>query len=226
MYIGGIMRKDLVTVSPKTTLVEARELLDQNRIEHLLVLKGGKLAGVVSDRDLKRYWASPATALSAHELAYLLDKVTVGMIMVKTVVTAGPDTTVERAAWIMQTNEISSLPVTVGDKPVGMVTATDVMGVLLAAIGMSEDSRRLSLFVDDYVGRLAKVTAALSAERVNVQSFFCYPVPEYRGLMQVVIRVDGHDGERARAALEEVGFKVMDHYHADITPFLPEGYRP
>ena len=102
----------------------------------------------------------------------MLDKVTVGMIMVKTVVTAGPDTTVERAAWIMQTNGISSLPVTADGRLVGLVTATDVMGVLLAAIGMSEDSRRLSLFVDDYVGRLAGVTGALSGAHINVQSFF------------------------------------------------------
>ena len=95
MYIGSIMRTDLITVAPKTTLVEAKELLEKHRIDHLLVVKNGKLAGVVSDRDLRQNWASPATALSAHELSYLLNTVTLGMIMVKTVVTAGPDTTID-----------------------------------------------------------------------------------------------------------------------------------
>ncbi len=221
MYIGSIMRTDLITVSPKTSLVEAKELLDQNHINHLLVVKNEKLVGVVSDRDLKQNWASPATTLSAHELAYLLQKLTVGMIMVKTVVTATPDITIERAAYIMQVNDISSLPITANGKLVGIVTSTDVMGVLLDAIGMSDQSSRLSVFVDDQVGRLAQVTAALSEMKINIQSFFCYPVPGYTGIVQVVIRVDKNNGEDAKKALEGKGFKVMAKYHQDLGPFLP-----
>ena len=221
MYIGSIMRTDLITVSPKTSLVEAKELLDQNHINHLLVVKNEKLVGVVSDRDLKQNWASPATTLSAHELAYLLQKLTVGMIMVKTVVTATPDITIERAAYIMQVYDISSLPITTNGKLVGIVTSTDVMGVLLDAIGMSDQSSRLSVFVDDQVGRLAQVTAALSEMKINIQSFFCYPVPGYTGIVQVVIRVDKNNGEDAKKALEGKGFKVMAKYHQDLGPFLP-----
>ena len=221
MYIGSIMRTDLITVSPKTSLVEAKELLDQNHINHLLVVKNEKLVGVVSDRDLKQNWASPATTLSAHELAYLLQKLTVGMIMVKTVVTATPDITIERAAYIMQVNDISSLPITTNGKLVGIVTSTDVMGVLLDAIGMSDQSSRLSVFVDDQVGRLAQVTAALSEMKINIQSFFCYPVPGDTGIVQVVIRVDKNNGEDAKKALEGKGFKVMAKYHQDLGPFLP-----
>ena len=112
MYIGTIMHTDLVTVPPDTTLVEARELIESKGIDHLLVVnRKGRLVGIVSGRDLVQNWASPATALSAHELNYLLDKVQVQMIMVKTVVTVAPDTTIERAAYIMQTHNISSLPV-------------------------------------------------------------------------------------------------------------------
>ncbi|MGI6638992.1 MAG: CBS domain-containing protein [Desulfobulbus sp.] len=221
MYIGSIMRTELITVSPKTSLVEARDLLDQNNIDHLLVVKNGKLVGVLSDRDLKQNWASPATTLSAHELAYLLQKLTVDMIMVRTVVTATPDTTIERAAYIMQTHDISSLPVTANSDLVGIVTSTDVMGVLLDAIGMSDDSIRLSLFIDDQIGRLAQVTAALSEAQINIQSFFCYPVAGHSGISQLVIRVDKKDGEQAKEALASKGFKAMTKYSADISSFLP-----
>ena len=106
MYIGRIMRTDLVTVTPDTTLVEARDLIAEKSIDHLLVVdKKEQLIGILSDRDLKQNWASPATALSTHELNYLLQKVEVSMIMVKTVITVEPDTTIERAAYIMQTND-------------------------------------------------------------------------------------------------------------------------
>lgn len=84
MYVGRVMHTDLVTVSPDTPLSNAKDIIAEKRIDHLLVVdKNGKLIGIVSDRDLKQSWASPATALSVHELNYLLSKLTVDMIMVK-----------------------------------------------------------------------------------------------------------------------------------------------
>lgn len=222
MYIGQIMHTNLVTVSPETTLVEAREVIEKNRIEHLLVVdKKGHLIGIVSDRDLKQNWASPATTLSVHELNYLLQKVEVRMIMVKTLKTVAPDTTIERAASIMQTESISSLPVMAGEQLVGIVTSTDVMAVLLQAIGMNEESLRLGVLVDDQIGRLAEVTAILKEARINIQSFFCWPVPEYPDISHLVIRVARAEGDEAIAALSARGFKVLTRYEQDLRPFLP-----
>lgn len=222
MYIGRIMHTDLVTVAPETTLVEARDLIAAKHIEHLLVVnKKGKLAGIVSDRDLKQNWASPATTLSTHELHYLLQKVQVSMIMVKTVVTVAPDTTIERAAYIMQTNNISALPVMIGDELVGIVTSTDVMAVLLQAIGMSDDSVRLGVLVDDAIGRLADVTDILKQAQINIQSFFCWPARDYPEISHLVMRVARKDGAEAVQALEQRGYRVLTRYEKDITPFLP-----
>jgi acetoin utilization protein AcuB len=216
------MHTGLITVKPETTLVEARELIRKNNIKHLLVVnKKGKLAGVVSDRDLKQNWASPATALSVHELGYLLEKVELSMIMVKTVVTVTPDTTVERAAYTMQTNNISSLPVMEGGNLVGIVTVTDVMAVLLRAIGMSDDSLRLGVLVEDSIGRLADVTAILKQKGINIQSFFCWPDREYPAISHLVMRVAKADGDEAVQALEENGFRVLTRYEKDLTPYLP-----
>ena len=223
MYIGRIMHTDLVTIAPETTLVEARDIIADKKIEHLLVVnKKGKLVGVVSDRDLKQNWASPATALSTHELNYLLQKVEVSMIMVKAVVTVTPDTTIERAAFIMQANNISSLPVMAGDELVGIITSTDVMDVLLQAIGMSDNSMRLGVFVEDTIGSLADVTSIMKMEGVNIQSFFCWPVKDYPGITHLVMRVASDDGERAIKALENGGFRVLTKYEKDITPYLPK----
>ncbi|MGA8181059.1 MAG: CBS domain-containing protein, partial [Desulfobacterales bacterium] len=136
MYVGRIMRKHLVTVPPDTTLRKAKEIIQDKRINHLLVVnKDGNLIGIVSDRDVKQSWASPATALSVHELNYLLNQLTVEAIMVKKIITISPGTTIERAAYIMQENRINALPVIESEKLVGIITSTDVMGVLLRAIG-------------------------------------------------------------------------------------------
>lgn len=223
MYIGRIMHTDLITVSPTSSLAQAQELTEKHDIDHLLVVNDRKkLVGIISDRDLKRYWASPATSLSAHELSYLLAKVTVDMIMIKTVVTVSTSTTIERAAYIMQQNRISALPVMEDDELVGIITSTDVMAVLFEAIGISDDSTRLGVFVNDTIGQLHKVTGVLETAGINIQSLLCWPEKKYPGISQMVFRVSAQDGDTAIRTLRESGIKVKLQYEKDITPFLPE----
>jgi acetoin utilization protein AcuB len=217
------MHTDLITVSPQTTLVQARDIIEKNTIDHLLVVNDKKkLVGIISDRDLKQNWASPATSLSTHELNYLLQKVLVSMIMIKTVVTIPTSTTIERAAFIMQQHRISALPVMEGDDLAGIITSTDVMAVLLQAIGISDESVRLSIFVRDSIGTLAKVADALKSEDVNIQSIFCWPDNRYPGITEIVLRVAKEEGVKATTALNAKGFKVKNRYEKDLTPFLPK----
>lgn len=222
MYIDRIMHTDLITVSPRTTLVQARDLIEKKKIDHLLVVNDQKkLVGIVSDRDLKQNWASPATSLSTHELNYLLQKVLVSMIMIKTVVTIPTSTTIERAALIMQQNRISALPVMEEGELAGIITSSDVMAVLLQAIGISDESVRLSIFVRDSIGKLAEVADTLKDEGINIQSLFCWPDNRYPGITEMVLRVANQDGAKAMTALNGKGFKVKNRYEKDLAPFLP-----
>ena len=222
MYIGRIMHTDLITVSPEATLVEAKKLIESKNIDHLLVVdKKGKLIGLLSDRDLKQYWASPATSLSHHELSYLLEKITVESIMVKTIVTVTVDTTIERAAYVMQQHNISSLPVMDGKDLAGIITSTDVMDVLLKAIGMSDTSVRICVLVDDRIGKLAEVSILLRDQNINIQSLVTWPVKGHPGVYQFVMRLSEDDGPRAAAQLNKNGFKVLTHYVKDLSPYLP-----
>jgi len=223
MYVGRIMHTNLITVSPKATLVEARELIEKWAIDHLLVVDNkGKLVGIISDRDLKQYWASPANTLSTHELGYLLEKILVEMIMVKTVVTITTETTIERAAFIMQVNNINSLPVMEDEDLVGIITSTDVMGVLLEAIGMNEESVRITVLVKDRIGAIADVSAILRDQAINIQSMITLPIREHPDVNQLVLRLSGDDGPRAVALLNKNHFKVLTRYVRDLSPFLPD----
>lgn len=223
MYIGKIMHTNLITVAPNASLLDAEKLIRENPIDHLLVVnKKDKLVGIISDRDLKRYWASPATSLSKHELGYLLEKVEVQMIMSKTVITVAPEMTVERAAYIMQVHNVNALPVEEDGELVGIITSTDVMGVLLNAIGMSDSSSRISVYVKDSIGMLATVTTALRDAGVNIQSVFSWPVTNYQGISQLILHIAGADQTQAVKALKEAGYKAQIKYEKDITPFLPE----
>ncbi len=222
MHVGLIMRKDLVTVPPDTSLVQARDLISEKLIDHLLVVdKDEKLVGIVSDRDLKQAWASPATTLSAHELNYLLKQLNVDTIMVKKIITVTPGTTIERAGRIMQENRISALPVMENEKLVGIITTTDVMGVLLDAIGIDGESARFVVLVEDRVGMIAEVSKILKEEQINIRSLVSWPEKAHPGIYQVVLRVGAANGERAISALTRAGFKVLTEYVDDLSPYLP-----
>jgi acetoin utilization protein AcuB len=222
MHVGQIMRTDLVTITPDTSLVKAKDIISEKLIEHLLVVdENGKLVGIVSDRDLKQTWASPATTLSAHELNYLLKQLSVETMMIKKIITITPGTTIERAGRIMQENRISALPVMEQDKLVGIITTTDVMGVLLDAIGIDEESSRFVVLMEDRIGIVADVTRILKEEKINIRSLVTWPEKTHPGIYQLVLRVGSADGEKTVSVLTGAGFKILTEYVKDLSPYLP-----
>ncbi|BCS95879.1 membrane protein [Desulfoluna limicola] len=223
MYVGRIMHTNLITVNPETTIKQAMDLLKEHHIEHLVVLDdSGRLKGILSDRDVKYNLASPATTFSTHELNYLLDQVTVGMIMVKNVITVTPDTTVEDAALVIRDNEISSLPVMKDGRPVGIVTKTDVMGVLMDAIGLGEENQRLIVLVRNRIGMIADITTRLRDENINIASLITWPEKGSEGVYQLVLRVKGEDKDKAVAALESMQLKVITEYVENHSQFISD----
>jgi CBS domain-containing protein len=56
--VSEVMSKDLITVDPGTSLREAARIMTERWIRHLPVIEGGKLVGVVSQRDLSGVLAS------------------------------------------------------------------------------------------------------------------------------------------------------------------------
>jgi acetoin utilization protein AcuB len=212
-----------MTVPPDTSLQKAKEIIDEKRINHLLVVdKTGNLIGIVSDRDVKQSSASPATSLSVHELNYLLTQLTVEPIMAKKIITISPGTTIERAALIMQKNRINALPVIEDEKLVGIITSTDVMRVLLRAIGFGEGSARFAVLVEDRVGIIAEVSRILKDQQISIRSLVTWPEKDYSGIYQLVMRVASKDKDDAVSALSNQGFKVLTEYVHDLTPYLPD----
>jgi acetoin utilization protein AcuB len=223
MYVGRVMNTFLVTVPPETSIIKAKDIIAEKKINHLLVVdKNENLLGIVSDRDVKQSWASPATTLSVHELNYLLTQLTVEMIMKKKIITISSSTTIEAAALIMQENRISALPVMEGEKLVGIITTTDVLEVLLRAIGVDEGSGRFIVLVKDRIGVVAEVSKLLQEQQISIKSLVTWPVKNFPGIYQLIMRVATEDKEKAISVLRDGGFKILTEYIRDLTPYLPD----
>jgi CBS domain-containing protein len=123
-----------LTVPVDTPVVEARRTMLEHRFRHLLVTDGGRLAGIVTDRDIRLNMPSPATSLSVWEINYLLARMTVGSVMTTSVITVTPNRDVVEAARIMLDHKIGALPVVDGGAIVGIMTETDIMRAFAAMV--------------------------------------------------------------------------------------------
>lgn len=222
MYVGRKMTTDLITVTPNTSIIKARDLLREHNIKQVPVIdKKARLVGILTDRDIKQAWASPATTLSIYELTYVLQKLTVESVMVKDVITITPDATIERAAKILHDRKIGSLPVVEGGKLVGIITSADLMEVLLDGLGIKEESGRFVVLVKDRIGVLADVCGLLKEAGISIASMITLPLYKYPGIYQVVMRVNSSDRDSAVECLTTGGYRVVTEYKKDLEPYLP-----
>ena len=135
MRIRELMTGEPITVKPDVPVFEARQLMLKERIRHLLVTEGTRLAGIVTDRDIRLNLPSQATSLSVWEVNYLLAKLTVGKVMSRTVITVGPGREVQDAARLMLEHKIGALPVVDGERVIGILTETDILRAFVKSAG-------------------------------------------------------------------------------------------
>lgn len=128
MRVRELMTGALITARPDMPVLDARHLMVEKRIRHLLVTsEGGELLGIVTDRDIRLNLPSQATSLSVWEMNYLLTRLTVGKVMTESVITVGPDREARDAAQLLLDHRIGALPVVDGGRLIGIVTETDLL---------------------------------------------------------------------------------------------------
>lgn len=132
MPVSDIMTKDLLTVGLKDELTTAEAIFKKHKIRHLPVVSGDKIVGMLSYNDLLRI--SFADAIDEFETdidTTVYNMFTIEQVMVKKVVSVRPTNTLKEVAEIFTKNEFHALPVTEGDKLVGIVTTTDIIKQIL-----------------------------------------------------------------------------------------------
>ena len=135
MYVREKMNRNIITITPDQSLQMARERMHKHGIRRLPVVEHGKLIGIITDRDVRQAWASPATSLATHELLYLLDRLTVAEVMTSKAFTVTPDTPLVEAARLLRDHKIGGLPVLEGSQVVGMITGTDLLEAFIEMFG-------------------------------------------------------------------------------------------
>jgi len=118
----------LVTIEPGATLVAATRLMEENHVHHLLVVGGGRMAGILSSADLLKLALMAPTPEDAPDIR-------VRELMQSRVAVLRETASLREAARALTLGGFHALPVLAADdSPVGMVTTSDLVGILLQQI--------------------------------------------------------------------------------------------
>jgi acetoin utilization protein AcuB len=130
------MTRDVITITPDTSLHEAHRLMTEKRIRRLPVVDHGKLVGIVTLGDVRSAEPSTASTLSVWEMNNLLAKLKVAEIMTREPTTISQEATISTVAEIMLEKKFSCLPV-VDDKGqlVGIITESDIFRLVVREWG-------------------------------------------------------------------------------------------
>ena len=115
--IRDIMTSSPTTVETSITVAEAAKIMASEDIGPLPVVDGGRLVGIVTDRDLVvRVLAEDRDPKSTN----------VGDVASSELVTVAPDTALDEALRKMASAQVRRLPVVEGGRVVGIVAQADV----------------------------------------------------------------------------------------------------
>ncbi len=206
MFVAQWMTAAPRSVSGKTPVMEAMQLLRKGGYRRLPVVERGRLVGIVTDRDLKD--ATPAAAnTSVYELNYLLSKLSVREVMTTPVVTVAPEDPVERASLLMEEHGVSGLPVVSEGALKGMLTITDLLRAFIAMLGLRDGGTRVTVSLPDEPGVLAR--AASEAAPSNIVAVVTGGV-EVGSARELVFRVVGEGAAEFPERLRAAGLEIKD----------------
>jgi CBS domain-containing protein len=140
MRAHQIMTRSVITVTPETSVVEAANIMLQRHISGLPVVNSaGHLVGIISEGDFLRRSEIGTQRQRGRFMKFILgagkeatDFVhehgrKIAEIMTPEPLTVSEDTDLEKIVEIMEKNNVKRLPVTRGDKLVGIVSRSNLL---------------------------------------------------------------------------------------------------
>ena len=114
----GQKSREIFSVAPDTCVDDAVKMMDEKNVGALLVMKGSKLVGMLSERDYARKVMLRGKKSSETKVAD---------IMSSNLTVTNPNEGVEECLRIMTDKRIRHLPVLDGDKVIGVISIGDLV---------------------------------------------------------------------------------------------------
>jgi CBS domain-containing protein len=133
LTVADVMTKDLVTLGPEDTLMQAVQVMRKSRIRRLPIVVADTIVGLLAEGDLKRAQPS-ALSDSQEEFNAVMEGTPISRIMIPKPITTTEDTLLLDAAQTLHTTKYGALPVLRDGKLVGILTDSDLVGGLVTLL--------------------------------------------------------------------------------------------
>ena len=131
IHAHQIMSSPVVTLDASMSIPDAWESIRYHRLRYMPVMDGGKLAGILSDRDIFRSLVEENGRMVSRAGKYVRD------IMQREIITSDPVTDIRRIAMVMFHRHIGAMPVVHPDgKITGIMTRSDILHALVSRSSM------------------------------------------------------------------------------------------
>ena len=215
LRVRDSMTRDVVMLGPEASAAEAWALCKEHNIRHVPVVEGGRLVGLVSDRDLRDVRGGAGDRESDTPRWVRL-----GDMMTREVVTIHPLDTIEHAAREIYDRKIGCLPVVADDELVGIITSADMMRTLIELVGAHGRGTWVEVEVPNEPGTLAEITDVIRDRKVNIAGIFLGPADRETNRV-VVLRLETTNPAGTVRGLEEAGYRVTT-FETSAEPTLEE----
>ena len=159
--VGDIMTENIATVSPEYTVVSAAKIMRGNKISCLVISDGTGLLGIATETDMLK-----KTMARGNDFR----RIRVDQIMSSPVRSVPRDLSVIETSKIMENENIRRLVVMEEGRSVGIITQTDVVGVLASYTHSKEVS---AIMTQDVAVIASSATVREAADRMASMDISC-----------------------------------------------------
>lgn len=207
MFVKDVMTKNPITITPDDVVSNAVDIFQNNNFHRLPVVdKSNHVVGLITERIVAENVPSKATSLSIHEINYLLNKTTIGDIMLKDIKSIGPNALLEEAAALMMETRVFTLPVVDQGFLIGVITQKDIFNAFIEVQGYYNKGTRVVVTIEnDQPGILRDIATIFANNNISITHL----VVERNEAINIVIRVDEIDSDKVKDLLSDK-YQIID----------------
>jgi acetoin utilization protein AcuB len=207
MHLNNIMleRGSLVIVSPKSTVKEALEKIEQHNFLSIPVVDGDKFCGAISKDDIYEYFFKKG----GDNKKEFIEDFTVDNVMRTDIPVITPDAEIEDAVHILEVRNIAFVAVADEDNIFkGILTHHAVFEQFTQLFGFNKGVR-LAVIANDVPGQISKLSRIITQSHGDIVSFVVVDPKSVIDVREIVMRIKTDDIETITRKVKEAGFKIQ-----------------
>lgn len=227
MFVSRSMSRKVVTVEKETSILQAKNLMNEHNIRHLPVVdRDNRLMGVVTDRDLRSALPLDLLKGSGHpEEEEKYAHLKVADVMTLDPMTIQPTHTLQDALLLVQQKKVGAFPVVDEEgKLQGILSVRDLLRAFINVMGIGEPGMLLCVLVEDKVGQMKKIVDTITEENISLGSILVarYWEENKRAVFPYLLT---NNVTRVKKKLQEMGFVLLNPMEWYLDQ-LPQSEKP